>query len=108
MSLHLLLSLIGLQLPFAFLVALSRVKVLAWVLLLSSAFLIYDGITELGGKRMKSLVAALVGLVLGLIPVLYSFNILPFTIPEAVWGVVLYLIFMAIVGVFLVWDITGG
>jgi len=109
LGLYMMLTAFGLKLPLAFLTALSSIVVLGWLLLVGSLFLVYDAITELGSKRIRSLIAAFVGIVFGLVPVLKSFNILAFTIiPEGTFGVVLYSIALIVVGGFLMWDITGG
>jgi small-conductance mechanosensitive channel len=109
LSIYLFMSAFGMKLPFAFLAALSNTAVLGWLLIVSSLFLVYDAITELGSKRIRSLVAAFIGIVFGLVPVLKSLKILAFTIvPEGTFGVVLYSISLIIIGGFLMWDITGG
>jgi hypothetical protein len=79
--------------------------VLAWIVLVGSLFLVADSITELGHKRLRSILAALICLLLGLVPVLHSFNVIGFTIP---FGVVVYALVMILLGGFLIWDFTGG
>jgi hypothetical protein len=104
-SAYVLATFFGMILPFDFLDFLLNELVLAWIVLVGSVYLIFDSITELGSKRIRSLLAALIGLLLGLVPVLYSFGFLPFTIP---FGVVVYALSMIILGGFLIWDFTGG
>ena len=95
----------GANLPLGFLDFLLNELVLAWIVLVGSIYLIFDSITELGHKRLRSLLAALIGLLLGLVPVLHQFKLIPFTIP---FGVVVYALSMIILGGFLIWDFTGG
>jgi uncharacterized protein (DUF697 family) len=78
---------------------------LAWIVLIGAIYLVFDAVTELGHKRVRSMLAALIGLLLGLIPVLNSLGIIPFTVPFA--GVV-YALVLIILGGFLIWDFTGG
>ena len=78
---------------------------LAWIVLIGAIYLVFDAVTELGHKRLRSMLAALIGLLLGLIPVLNSLGIIPFTVPFA--GVV-YALVLIILGGFLIWDFTGG
>jgi uncharacterized protein (DUF697 family) len=97
---------VGLNLPLKFLDSVLNSLVLAWIVLIGSIFLVIDAITELGAKRLRSILAALIGVVLGLVPVLHSFNVIPFTIP--VFGEIIYALAMIILGGFLIWNFTGG
>ncbi|MBW2995432.1 hypothetical protein KY312_03690 [Candidatus Woesearchaeota archaeon] len=105
LSVYVMATFFGMNLPFGFLDFFLNELVLAWIVLAGSIYLIFDSITELGHKRLRSLLAALIGLILGLVPVLHSFNVIPFTIP---FGVVVYALSMIILGGFLIWDFTGG
>jgi hypothetical protein len=105
-SIYILGKTFGLALP-DFLGFLLNTIVLAWIVLVGSIFLIYDAIFEMGAKRMRSILAALIGVILGLIPVLHSFGVLPFTIPAS-FGNIVYALAMIILGGFLIWDFTGG
>jgi len=106
-SIYILGSTFGLNIGLEFLDFIVQTIVLAWIVLVGAVFLVIDAITELGSKRMRSLLAALIGILLGLVPVLHSFGILPFTIPD-IFGVVVYALVMIILGGFLIWDFTGG
>ena len=104
LSFYILANSLGIRLLITFNFLMNEL-VLAWIVLLGAVFLTYDAILEMGHKRMRSLLAALIGALLGLVPVLHSFGILPFTVP---FGVIVYALVLIILGGFLIWDFTGG
>jgi len=79
------------------------VSVLVWIIAVAGVYIVIDGVIEppMHIFHWALIVGGLILLVVGLIPILYGFGVIPFTVPFLGENLIVYQILIAVEGLFL-------
>ncbi|MFO8015995.1 MAG: hypothetical protein R6U32_02740 [Candidatus Woesearchaeota archaeon] len=79
------------------------VSVLVWIVAIAGLYIVIDGFIEppMHMLHWALILGGIILLIVGLIPILHSFNVIPFTIPFLGENLVVYQVMIGIEGIFL-------